>query len=80
LQPGAEVSCGEKLGAIGSSGNALNPHLHLEARAGPAGADFASMAHYDASASPAEMRAYCDWRVSGLFQLIDPMLFFVTAP
>jgi murein DD-endopeptidase MepM/ murein hydrolase activator NlpD len=80
LQPGETVSCGEQLGAIGSSGNALNPHLHLEARVGPAGADFASMAHYTTSASPVEMRAYCDWRVSGLFQLIDPMRFFVAAP
>jgi murein DD-endopeptidase MepM/ murein hydrolase activator NlpD len=80
LQLGQAVSCGERLGAIGSSGNALDPHLHLEARVGPAGAIFASMAHYDTSASPAEMRAYCDWRVSGLFQLIDPMRFSVAAP
>jgi murein DD-endopeptidase MepM/ murein hydrolase activator NlpD len=80
LQPGEAVSCGEKLGAVGSTGNALNPHLHLEARVGPAGTDFPSMAHYDASASPAEMRAYCDWRVSGLFQLIDPMRIFMTSP
>jgi murein DD-endopeptidase MepM/ murein hydrolase activator NlpD len=79
-QPGEMVSCGEKLGAVGSSGNALNPHLHLEARLGPAGADFVSMAHYITSASPAEMRAYCDWRVSGLFQLIDPMRIFASAP
>jgi murein DD-endopeptidase MepM/ murein hydrolase activator NlpD len=80
LDPGEMVSCGEKLGAIGSTGNALNPHLHLEARLGPAGADFTSMAHYDASASPAEMRAYCDWRVSSLFQLIDPMRVFKVLP
>jgi len=80
LLPGEAVSCGEGLGVIGSSGNALNPHLHLEARVGPAGADFASMAHYDSSASPQEMRAYCEWRVSGLFQLIDPMRFFKASP
>jgi murein DD-endopeptidase MepM/ murein hydrolase activator NlpD len=80
LQPGEALSCGEKLGAVGSSGNALNPHLHLEARVGPAGANFASMTHYTTSASPAEMRAYCDWRVSGLFQLIDPLRFFAAAP
>ena len=80
LLPGEVVSCGEGLGVIGSSGNALNPHLHLEARVGPAGADFASMAHYDTSASAQEMRAYCEWRVSGLFQLIDPMHFFTLSP
>ena len=80
LNPGEAVSCGEKLGVVGSTGNALNPHLHLEARVGPAGADFTSMAHYDTSASPAEMRAYCDWRVSGLFQLIDPMRVFTVTP
>lgn len=80
LQEGEAVSCGEGLGAIGSSGNALNPHLHLEARVGPAGADFASMAHYDSSASPQEMRSYCEWRVSGLFQLIDPTGFFKASP
>ena len=80
LNSGEAVSCGEKLGVVGSTGNALNPHLHLEARLGPAGAVFTSMAHYDASASLAEMRAYCDWRVSGLFQLIDPMRVFTVSP
>ncbi|MGW8251252.1 MAG: M23 family metallopeptidase, partial [Anaerolineales bacterium] len=34
LQPGDSLSCGQKVGSIGSSGNALNPHLHLEARLG----------------------------------------------
>ncbi len=35
LPPGEAVSCGEELGSIGSTGNALNPHLHLEAACGP---------------------------------------------
>lgn len=73
LQPGSEVDCGERLGAVGMSGNALNPHLHLEMRVGPSGLRFASMAHYDASASLEEMAAYCAWRISGGFQLIDPL-------
>ncbi len=72
LQPDEAVSCGQTLGAIGDSGNALNPHLHLEVRLGPSGVRFASMAHYDPSASPSEMYAYCTWRVSGLFQLLNP--------
>jgi murein DD-endopeptidase MepM/ murein hydrolase activator NlpD len=73
LQVGDVVTCGQPLGAVGDSGNALNPHLHLEARFGPTGARLASMAHYDASASNDEMAAYCLWRVSGLFQMVDPM-------
>ena len=40
LQAGDSVSCGQVIGAIGSSGNALNPHLHLEVRVGPSGARF----------------------------------------
>lgn len=76
LQVGDPVSCGQELGAVGSSGNALNPHLHLEVRAGPAGARLGSLAHYDASASPEEMAAYCAWRVRGLFQTLDPLTIF----
>jgi murein DD-endopeptidase MepM/ murein hydrolase activator NlpD len=73
LQPGDSVGCGETIGAVGMTGNALNPHLHLEARVGPAGTRLDSMAHYDSSASPAEMAAYCLWRVSGAFQRINPL-------
>jgi murein DD-endopeptidase MepM/ murein hydrolase activator NlpD len=78
FQVGDEVVCGQGLGKIGASGNALNPHLHLEARIGPAGARFDSMAHYDTSATPIEMETYCVWRVSGWFQLINPMRLFKT--
>ncbi len=67
------VACGQAIGAVGSSGNALNPHLHFEARVGPAGLRLASMAHYDASASLEEMSSYCLWRISGWFQLVDPL-------
>jgi murein DD-endopeptidase MepM/ murein hydrolase activator NlpD len=73
LDLGEIVACGEKLGVIGQSGNALNPHLHLEARIGPAGARFNSMAHYSGGITQEEMRNYCAWRVSGVFQLLDPM-------
>ncbi|HVN53710.1 MAG TPA: M23 family metallopeptidase [Anaerolineaceae bacterium] len=74
LQAGDRVACAQPLGKIGASGNALNPHLHLEARVGPSGARFASLAHYDPGASPAEMATYCAWRVSNAFQLVDPLL------
>ena len=73
MQTGQEVACGQPLGAVGSSGNALNPHLHFEVRVGPSGAPLYSMAHYDASATPQEMAMYCLWRVSGWFQLFDPL-------
>jgi murein DD-endopeptidase MepM/ murein hydrolase activator NlpD len=66
------VECGQIIGQIGDSGNALNPHLHLEVRIGPSGARLGSMAHYSTSASPEEMSAYCTWRVMEVFQLIDP--------
>ena len=70
---GEKIECGNLLGKIGQSGNALNPHLHLEARVGPAGASFSGLAHYDARVSPEEMYYYCTWRVSDLFQLVDPL-------
>jgi hypothetical protein len=31
------------------------------------------MAHYDNSATPAEMDQYCTWRVRGIFRLVDPL-------
>jgi murein DD-endopeptidase MepM/ murein hydrolase activator NlpD len=74
------VVCGELLGRVGQSGNALNPHLHLEARLGPSQARFEGMAHYDASASPEEMSAYCTWRVTDVFQLLDPMMLLSVPP
>lgn len=68
------VACGQAIGVIGDSGNALNPHLHFEARAAPAGLRLGSIAHYDASATAEEMSRYCLWRISGFFQLVDPMM------
>lgn len=69
---GDPVTCGQELGAVGDSGNALNPHLHVEVRVGPPDQTFPSMAHYDPSADYEEMAAYCLWRVSGVYQTIDP--------
>jgi len=72
FQANDRVGCGENIGVIGQSGNALNPHLHLEVRVGPSGVIFNSLAHYSGGITPEEMRNYCAWRVSGVFQLIDP--------
>jgi murein DD-endopeptidase MepM/ murein hydrolase activator NlpD len=80
LQPGDSLTCGQDIGTIGSSGNALNPHLHLEARIGPSTARFASMAHYEARATSQEMASYCLWRTSGIFQLVDPLALFREIP
>jgi murein DD-endopeptidase MepM/ murein hydrolase activator NlpD len=71
---GAEVTCGQPLGEVGTTGGSVNPHLHLETRLGPAGATFASLSHYRNDASEQEKASYCSWRVSGLFQPFDPML------
>jgi hypothetical protein len=38
------------------------------------------MAHYIGNATPEEMRSYCQWRVSGAFQLVDPLPLLVTPP
>jgi murein DD-endopeptidase MepM/ murein hydrolase activator NlpD len=73
VQPGETIASGQVLGQVGESGNALSPHLHFEVRVGPSGMVWTSMAHYDVSASTAEMGAYCLWRVSGAFQTIDPL-------
>ncbi len=80
LQVGERITCGQNINTIGNSGNSLNPHLHLEARVGPSGVAFESIAHYTGRASPKEMQNYCLWRVSGTFQLLDPMLLFLQAP
>ncbi len=76
LQIDESVDCGEEVGMVGESGNALNPHLHLEVRTGPSWARLGSMSHYSTSASPEEMNAYCTWRVRERFQLLDPMQLF----
>lgn len=77
LQTGETVACGQTIGAVGTTGNSVNPHLHLEMRTGPAGGiNFASMAHYDARATAEERKAYCVWRISGAFPPFDPLSLF----
>jgi murein DD-endopeptidase MepM/ murein hydrolase activator NlpD len=76
LAVGDAVTCGQTIGAVGNTGNSGNPHLHLETRFGPSGATFTSLSHYNNLATAEEMSNYCTWRVSGVFQLFDPMIFF----
>ena len=76
LLPGDQVGCGNVVGAIGDSGNALAPHLHIEMRYGYSAGIEGSMAHYDVSADEQEMSNYCRWRVSGWYRTIDPMDMF----
>lgn len=80
LQTGQTVQCGQAIGEVGSTGRSSDAHLHLEVRVGPSGAQFASLDHYTAAASDEARRNYCTWRVSGLFQLQDPMRLISTQP
>jgi murein DD-endopeptidase MepM/ murein hydrolase activator NlpD len=74
VQVGEQVTCGEEIGQVGTTGKSVNFHLHFETRIGSSGAAFSSLTHYDTSATQEEMRDYCLWRLSGAFQPFDPML------
>lgn len=76
FKPGDSIACGDKLGTVGNTGRSSNPHLHLETRLGPAGADFSSMAFYSPIYSEEQRANYCLWRMSGTYQLFDPNLLF----
>ena len=73
LQRGDQVACGEELGYVGTTGYSVNDHLHLEVRLGPGGASFEGMTHYTANSILHERLNYCFWRVSGFFQMAEPM-------
>ena len=70
------IPCGTALGTVGSSGRSSNPHLHLETRLGPSGAEFGDMAFYETIYSEKQRADYCLWRMSGYYQLFDPFLLF----
>ncbi len=68
-----QIESGQTLGYVGNSGYSSAPHLHLEMRIGPSGATFNNMGHYDPITSDEDRHNYCNWRISGVFQLFDPM-------
>jgi murein DD-endopeptidase MepM/ murein hydrolase activator NlpD len=80
LKIGDSVTCGQVIGGVGTTGKSGNYHLHLEMRIGPSGAIFPSMAHYWNDATNEEMHNFCMWRVSGVFQMLNPMQLFQTSP
>ncbi len=71
---GENVSCGQTIGEVGTTGNSVNPHLHLETRLGPSRVSFSSLGYYDTRLSDEERSNYCTWRVSGWFQMFDPLI------
>lgn len=71
---GSQVSTCQLIGQVGKSGNAVEPHLHLEVRSGPPGASFDSLGYYQADHTEQEKANYLLWRTSGVFQHMDPML------
>jgi murein DD-endopeptidase MepM/ murein hydrolase activator NlpD len=74
VQIGDQVSCGQRIGQVGNSGDSTNPHLHFETRIGPSGARFESMAYYIPDSTESERYNYIVWRITNLFQVFDPML------
>lgn len=75
---GDEVECAQTINYVGNSGFSGNPHLHLETRRGPVGAQFPAMIFYDTTATQEEMDVYAWWRTSTDFVKFDPLLLFAT--
>lgn len=76
VKHGEEILECTLLGAVGKSGNAGIPHLHLETRIGPPGVIFEAMAYYSTQTSEIERLNYERWRTGGEFVHFDPMLLF----
>lgn len=70
---GEPVEACRLLGQVGSSGNAVEPHLHFEVRTGPPGRQFLVMGYYQAESTAEEKENYLAWRIGGDFRHIDPL-------
>lgn len=76
LELGQSVTCGQQIAETGLTGWTGGPHLHLETRWGPPGKIFASIGYYKADTTAEERANYETWRMSGTFQLFDPLKLF----
>lgn len=75
------VRCGQTIGLVGTTGESVQEHLHMETRLGPSGARFEnSMGFYGSQQNDTEAGLYCLWRVSGLFRLVNPMNLLTIQP
>jgi murein DD-endopeptidase MepM/ murein hydrolase activator NlpD len=79
VKPGEDIQMGQTVGYVGNSGYSSAPHLHLEMRIGPSSATFTGMGHYDPITTEEDRHNYCNWRVSGVFQMFDPMDLFTAS-
>ncbi len=68
------VAACQVIGAVGKTGNTVEPHLHLETRLGTPSISFPSMRYYQEDATEEEKEAYLRWRISGEFRHFDPMM------
>lgn len=78
--PGESITCGQEVGAVGSTGNSAEEHLHLETRIGPADAQFGPLAMYSPDAVTEERYSYCIWTSSGRFQAFNPVVLWEQGP
>lgn len=71
FEVGDSVEECQVLGKVGNTGWSSNPHLHIETRVGPADAVFGEIVHR-VPATLEQAHNYCVWRISNLFELMDP--------
>jgi murein DD-endopeptidase MepM/ murein hydrolase activator NlpD len=73
LKVGDPVQICQILGKVGNTGWSSDPHLHIETRVGPTNAVFGEIVHR-VPATLEQAHNYCVWRISNLFELMDPAI------